>query len=116
MERRNRGEACVCGSDGGGLRGQVVHRGQCRKPRGPRRGPWTFLQPGDNPIDIDRGGNGYVLYVRFLSTPIARPAEAEGPHALQQGPFDPRATLVALPSLLTGIPGSGLLEGFKMFL
>src|SRR4029453_16561984 len=49
-ERSNRGEECECGSDGGGLRGQVVHRGQCRKARGPSRGPWTFLQPGDNPI------------------------------------------------------------------
>jgi hypothetical protein len=35
---------------------------------------------------------------------------------LRQGAFDSRTTLVALTPLLTGIPGSGLLERFKMLL
>jgi hypothetical protein len=59
-----------------------MHRRQSRKARGPCRGSWPLLQPGDKPIDSDRGGDGHVLEVCFLSTPIAGPAEAEGPHAL----------------------------------
>src|SRR5216683_2436862 len=52
----------------------------------------------------------------FRYTPIAGAAEAEGPHALRQGPFDPRTALVALLPLLTGIPGSSRLQRFKMLL
>ena len=103
-------------SDGGGLRGQVLHRRQGRKARDPSCGPWPLLQPGDNPIDIDRGGGGHVLQVGLLYAPIASPTEAEGPHALRQRPFDPRATLIALPPVLTRIPGPGRLQRFKVLL
>ena len=85
-------------------------RRQCRKARGPGRGPWTFLQPGDNPIDIDRGGGGHVLYVCFLQAPIPRAPQAKGAYPLGQGAFDSRTAFIALRAFVTAIPSAGRLE------
>jgi hypothetical protein len=54
-------------TSGSGLTG-MERRDRCERgeARGPRLGPWALLQPGDKPIDIDRGGGGHVLQVGLL--------------------------------------------------
>ena len=64
-----------------------MHRRQYRKARGPRRGPWTLFQPGDNPIDIDRGGGGHMCVFRAkIATDSGRnlpPIPVEGCHGFR---------------------------------
>ena len=69
--------------------------------------PWLSVEPCDHAVDIDRGGNGDMLQVRFHHTPIPGPAQAKGAAPLGERPFDPSALLLGLAPLLTGIPGPG---------
>jgi hypothetical protein len=87
-----------------------MHRRECRKARGPRRGPWPLLQPSDNAIDIDRGGGGHVLDVCFLQAPITGAPQAKGAYPLGQCAFDSRTAFIALRAFVTGIPGAGRLK------
>src|SRR5438552_15657522 len=52
----------------------------------------------------------------LLYAPIPGLSQAEGPHPLRERPFDPGATLIALPPLLTRRPSPGRLERFKALL
>jgi hypothetical protein len=54
--------------------------------------------------------------VGFRQAPIPGAPQAKGPHALRERPFDPRTALIALPPVLTRIPGPGRLKRFKAFL
>jgi len=85
-------------------------RRQCGKARRSRLGSWPLFQPGDKPIAIDRSGSGDVLYVRFVQATVARAPQAQGPHPLGQGAFNPRSALIMLLPLVTGIPSPGRLE------
>ena len=87
-----------------------MHRRQCGKARRPRLGSWALLQPGDNPIHIDRRGRRHMLEVRLVQTTVARAPQAKGPHPLGQGAFDPRSALLMLLTIVTGIPGPGCLK------
>jgi len=44
-----------------------VCRRQSGKAGGARRGPWALVEPRDNAVDIDGGGNRDVLEVGFAS-------------------------------------------------
>ena len=87
-----------------------MHRRQGRKARGPGSSPWALLQPGDNPIHIDRRGSRHMLKVRLVQATVARAPQAKGPHPLGQGAFTPRSALIMLLTLVTGIPSPGRLE------
>jgi len=53
---------------GGCLASMVrVCRRQSGKAGGARRGPWALVEPRDNAVDIDGGGNRDVLEVGFAS-------------------------------------------------
>ena len=41
---------------------------------GARLRSWALIEPRHNPIDIDRGGDGDVLQMRFRQAPISGPA------------------------------------------
>src|ERR687885_225152 len=60
------------------------------------------------------GGRRHVLQVGLLEPPIACLPQAAGPYPLRERPFDPCAPGIALPSLLTGIPGASRLERFPV--
>jgi hypothetical protein len=87
-----------------------VPRRQRRQARGPGRGSWPRLQPGDKPIDVHRGRSGHGLYVGFFPAPIAGAPPAKGADPLGQGAFDARAAFIALCAFVTALPGAGRLE------
>ena len=41
---------------------------------GARLRSWALIEPRHNPIDIDRGGDGDVLQMRFRQAPISGPS------------------------------------------
>ena len=99
---------CPRGEAGGGSEGGETG--------GARLGPRALGEPRDKAVDIDRGGDRDVLYVGLLSAPLPGLAQAQGPHPLRERPCAPGATLIALPPLLTGLPGPGRLECFPVLL
>ena len=68
-------------------------------------GPWALVEPRDNAVDIDGGGDRDVLQVGLRQAPIPRASQPKGAHPLGERPFDAGAPLIALLALLTGIPG-----------
>ena len=100
----------MSGSDGRGLRGHGMPRRQCGKARRPRLGSWALLQPGDNPIHIDRRGRRHMVEGCLVQATGARAPQAKGPYPLGQGAFTPRSALIMLLTLVTGIPSPGRLE------
>src|SRR5215472_8296301 len=62
------------------------------------------VEPCDNAVDIDRGGNGDVLQVGLRHAPVPGPAQAKGADPLRQGAFDASAPFIALLPLVAGIP------------
>ena len=89
---------------------------ESRETRGPRLGPRALVEPRDQAVDIDRGGDRDVLQVGFLEAPITGPPQPEGPHALREGPFDPRAVCILTLALGTSIPRPPGLEGLILLL
>ena len=65
-----------------------VCRRQSGKAGEPCQGPWAVVEPRDNAVDIDRGGDGDVLHVGLRQAPISGPSEAKGTDPLGECPFD----------------------------
>ena len=60
-------------------------------------GPWALVEPRDNPVDIDGGGDRDVLQVGLRQAPIPGPAQPKGADPLRERPFDAGASLILLP-------------------
>jgi hypothetical protein len=73
---------------------EAVGRCEGREARRPSLCAWARLEPGDQPLPIDRGGGGDVLHVRFRHPPIPRAAEPKGAPPLRQRPFNTRPTFL----------------------
>src|ERR1051326_5715824 len=82
-----------------------VGRSQSGETGGARRGPWARVEPRDNAVNIDRGGNRHVLHVGLRHAPIPDPAQAKGADPLGEGPFDAGPPLIELLAFLTRRPG-----------
>src|SRR2546422_2592802 len=78
---------------------------------GARLRPWALVEPRDNAVDIDGGGNRDVLQVGLRHAPIPGPAQAQGADPLRERPFNTGAALIALFPFGTGIPRPRRLEG-----
>ena len=101
-----RGREDLRRTSGGGLTGlERVGRREGGETGGARLRPWALVEPRDNAVDIDGGGDGDVLHVGLRQAPISGPSEAKGAHPLGERPFDASALLIARNALLTGIPG-----------
>src|SRR2546430_495823 len=87
-----------------------VRRRKRGKAGDPCHGPWALVEPRDNAVDIDRGGDRNVLQVGLRHAPIPGPAQAKRAHPLGERPFDTGPLLIALAPLLTGMPGPGCRE------
>ena len=87
-----------------------VRRRERGKAGDPCHGPWALVEPRDNAVDIDRGGDRDVLQVGLRHAPIPGPAQAKGADPLGERPFDTRAARILPLALLTGIPGLGRLQ------
>ena len=72
---------------------------------GARLRPWALVEPRDNAVDIDGGGDRDVLQVGLRHAPIPGPAQAKGAHPLGERPFDAGPPLRELLALLAGRPG-----------
>src|SRR5882724_9268889 len=82
-----------------------VHRRKSGKARDPCHGPGARVEPRDNAVDIDRGGDRDVLQVSLRHAPIPGPAQAKGAHSLGERPFDAGPPLLQLLALFAGRPG-----------
>src|SRR5919108_5830666 len=91
----------------GGCLTEIVRvcRRQSGKAGEPCQGPWALVEPRDQAVDIDRGGDGDVLHVGLRQAPISGPSEAEGTDPLGERPFDAGSSFIALLPLLAGRPG-----------
>jgi len=62
---------------------------------GARLRPWALVEPRDNAVDIDGGGDRDVLHVGLRHAPIPGPSQAKGADPLGESAFDPGAALLA---------------------
>src|SRR2546422_1130540 len=96
MERRDWRE----GSEGGGARLR----------------PGALVEPRDNAVDIDGGGDRDVLQVGLRHAPIPGPAQAKGAHPLGERPFDAGPPLIELLARLARRPGLRCLQRLVLVL
>src|SRR5919201_1016799 len=90
---------------GGCLASMVrVCRRQSGKAGEPCQGSWALVEPRDNAVDIDRGGDGDVLHVGLRQAPVPGPSEAKGTDSLGERPFDAGPPLIQLLPRLAGRP------------
>src|SRR6266446_4160821 len=82
-----------------------VRRRKSGKAGDPCHGPWALVEPRDNTVDIDRGGDRNVLQVGLRHAPIPGPAQAKGTDPLGERPFDAGPPLIQLLALFAGRPG-----------
>ena len=103
-----RGSADLSRTSGGCLDG-LEHRDRREggKAGGARLGSWALVQPCDNPVYIDHGGNGHVLHMGLGQAPIPRAPQPKRTHPLGERAFDARALRLLRLALRTGIPGPG---------
>src|SRR2546428_13536843 len=78
-----------------------VRRRKSSKAGDPCHGPWAFVEPRDNAVDIDGGSGRDVLQVRFRETPIPRVAEPTSAYPLGERAFDTRAARIPPLALFT---------------
>src|SRR5438105_12799117 len=76
-----------------------VRRRKSGKAGDPCHGPWALVEPRDNTVDIDRGGDGDVLQVGLRHTPIPGPSQAKGTDPLGERPFDAGPSLRTWPTI-----------------
>src|SRR3989442_1969510 len=101
-----RGREDLRSTSGGGLPGmERVGRREGGETGGARLRPWALVEPRDNAVDLDRGGDRDVLQVGLRHAPIPGPAQAKGTDPLGERPFDAGPLLIELLALLAGIPG-----------
>src|SRR5712691_13473522 len=81
-----------------------VRRRKSGKAGDPCPGPWALVEPRDNAVDIDRGGDRDVLQVGLRHAPIPGPSQAKGTDPLGERPFDAGPPLIQLLALLAGRP------------
>ena len=67
---------------------ESVSRSEGSKAGGARLGSWALIQPCDNAVDIDGGGDRDVLQVGLRQTPIPGPSQAKGTYPLGERPFN----------------------------
>src|SRR6266436_8611816 len=91
-----------------------VRRRKSGKAGDPCHGPWARVEPRDNAVDIDRGGDRDVLQVGLRHAPIPGPAQAKGAHPLRERPCDAGALPILRLALRTGIPGPGVGHGLRL--
>src|SRR2546427_10109177 len=82
-----------------------VRRRKSGKAGEPGHGPRALVEPRDNAVDIDGGGDRDVLHVGLRQGPIPGPSQAKGADSLGERPFDAGPPLIELLALLAGIPG-----------
>src|SRR5262252_569482 len=91
-----------------------VRRRKSGRAGDPCHGPWALVDPRDNAVDIDRGGDCDVLHVGLRHAPIPGPTQPKGAHPLCERPFDAGALRILRLALRTGIPGPGVGYGRRL--
>src|SRR6059058_3494690 len=101
-----RGREDLRRTSGGGLTGmERVGRREGGETGGARLRPWALVEPRDNAVDIDGGGDRDVLHVGLRHAPISGPSQPKGADSLRERPFDAGPPLIELLALLAGRPG-----------
>src|SRR5256885_16945836 len=107
-----RGSEDLRKTSGGGLAWmECASRSEGGETGGARLRPWALVEPRDNAVDIDGGGDRDVLQVGLRHAPIPGPSQAKGADPLRERPFNTGAALRALLPFGTGIPCPRRLEG-----
>lgn len=68
--------------------------GQPSETRLTRLGVGDLFKPGDEPVDVHRGGGGNMLECRLGQPAVTTEAQAKGPYALRNGPLNPGPALI----------------------
>ena len=66
--------------------------------------PWALVEPGHEPLHIDRSSRRDMLKVRFRQTSVSSIPQPKGTYALGQRSFDTRSSFITLLPLFTPIP------------
>src|SRR2546426_7602720 len=104
-------------TSGGGLPGlERVGRREGGETGDARLRPWALVEPRDNAVDIDGGGDRDVLQVGLRHAPIPGPAQAKGAHPLGERPFDAGPPLIELLARLARRPGLRCLQRLVLVL
>src|SRR4051794_30008191 len=80
-------------------------RRECSKARDTSGREWSAREPSGNTVEIEGRSRSDVLQARLGQTAIARPAQAEGPHALGQRALHSLALRVEAPAFRRALPG-----------
>src|SRR4051794_23236324 len=86
-------------------------RRECSKARNASGREWSAREPSSNTVEIEGRSRSHVLQARLGQAAIARPAQAEGPHALGQRALYALALRVEAPAFRRALPGPGRSEG-----
>src|SRR5215217_4934686 len=86
-------------------------RRECGKARDASGRKWSAREPSSNTVEIEGRSRSDVLRARLGQAAIARPAQAEGPHALSERALHPLALRVEAPAFCRALPGPGRSEG-----
>ena len=108
------GAAVVCSKPRPGRYGAGRSKGS--ETGGARLGLGALVEPRDNAVNIDGGGDRDVLHVGLCHAPKPAPAQAKGADPLREGPFDAGPPLIELLALLAGRPRLRRLERLVLLL
>src|SRR4051812_36225032 len=86
-------------------------RRECSKARNASGREWAAREPSSTTVEIEGRSGRDVLQARLGQAAIARPAQAEGPHALGQRALYALALRVEAPAFRRALPGPGRREG-----
>src|SRR5215210_3849556 len=87
-------------------------RRECSKARDASGREWPAREPSGNTVEIEGRSRSDVLQARLGQAAVARPAQAEGPHALSERALHPLALRVEAPAVRRALPCPGRSEGF----
>src|SRR5215210_2413786 len=87
-------------------------RRECSKARDASGREWPAREPSGNTVEIEGRSRSDVLQARLGQAAVARPAQAEGPHALSERALPPLALRVEAPAVRRAFPCPGRREGF----
>src|SRR5918999_5147180 len=63
-------------------------------------GLWPLIEPGSQPLEVNRRGSGQMLQMRLGQTTIASAAQPKAPYPLRNRPFYTSTFSIQLPTSL----------------